>query len=413
MSWIVNKDEKGFAEIRKKAKSALASMEFPGLKDEDWKYTKLGKISKKSFTVENIKKSKAVNEKFFSEASVRFVFENGFFREGLSKGSSPYIKRISDLTEQQLTSALAETGYVKEGIIPSYNDAFFTDGVYINIPAGTTVEGVIELVYISNGNAQASVVKNIILAGEKSNAELVFNFTSENATENLVNHVFHAAVHAGAKLTLYKIQDEITGVSHFSSENIFQKNNSVFEIHTITLNGDLVRNDLNIKVDGTGCHTHLGGVFVATNHMHVDNHTIVDHQKPDCTSDEIYKGIAGDKATGVFNGKIFVRRNAQKINAYQNSANVLLSDDASIYTKPELEIYADDVKCSHGTTTGCLDEAALFYLRARGIGEENARNLLIHAFANDMIEKIANDGVRNWILEKMDAKLERDLKPIA
>jgi Fe-S cluster assembly protein SufD len=405
MSWIVNNDQKGFAEIRQKAKSVVEGMEFPSVKDEDWKYTRLAKISKKNFTVENTKKSKMVNENFFPAAKVRFVFENGFFREDLSQGTLPYAKRIADLTDGQLTAALEKTGYVKSGIVSSYNDAFFTDGVYIDIPAKTSMESVIEVVFISNGNGHASVIKNIILAHEDSNAEVIFNFIADGANENLVNNVFHAAIHPNAKLTVYKIQDEVSGASHFSSENIFQHNNSVFEIHTVTLNGDLVRNDLNVKVNGTDCHTHLGGVFIATGKMHVDNHTIVDHQKPNCTSDEIYKGIANHNSTGVFNGKIFVRRDAQKINAYQNSANILLSDDASIYAKPELEIYADDVKCSHGTTTGCIDEAALFYLRARGIGEVNARKLLVHAFASDVIEKISNEPVQEWILSKLDAKL--------
>lgn len=405
MSWIVNKDEKGFAEIRKKAKSVVAGMEFPGLKDEDWKYTRLAKISKKSFIVENTKKSTLLSDKFYPHATVRLVFENGFFREDLSKGSSNHVKRISDLSEAQLTVALEKTGYVKSGIVSSYNDAFFTDGVYIDIPAKTSIEDVLEIVFISNGNGHAAVIKNIILANEDSNAEIIFNFIADSANENLVNNVFHAAVHPNARLTVYKIQDEVKGTSHFSSENIFQHSNSIFEIHTITLNGDLVRNDLNVKVNGTDCHTHLGGVFIATGNMHVDNHTIVDHQKRDCTSDEIYKGIANHNSTGVFNGKIFVRRDAQKINAYQSSANILLSDDASIYAKPELEIYADDVKCSHGTTTGCIDEAALFYLRARGIGEESARKLLVHAFAADVIEKISNQPVQEWILSKLDVKL--------
>jgi len=405
MSWIVDTNKPVFAERKKNAKLKAEGMEFPGLKDEDWKYTKLGKLSKKSFSIEQTSAVSLTTEQVFPEAKVRLVFENGFFRKDLSNGSSPYVKCISELSETELNAALAQTGYVKEGILPSYNDAFFTDGVLVHIPAETVSDDVIELVFISGGSAHAGVIKNIFLCEKESKAEIIMNFIAAKASENLVNHVLHAAVHERSKLVIYKLQREIAGVSHFSSENIFQHSDSVFEIHTITLNGDLVRNDLSIKVDGTNCQTHLGGVFIANGKMHVDNHTTVDHQKPECESNEVYKGIADGQSTGVFNGKIFVRRDAQKINAYQNSANILLSDDASIYTKPELEIYADDVKCSHGTTTGCLDETAMFYLRARGIGEDSARKLLVQAFASEMTEKIENESIREWILEKLDHKL--------
>ncbi len=405
MNWITNKNEIGFAELRKKAKADLSTLDFPTVKDEDWKYTRVTKLSKKSFAIENTDTVKSISDLTYTNAKTRIVFENGFYRAGLSTNDSKYIQQISSLSETDLSGLLAKTGYGKQGLFTSYNDAFFTDGVVINIPAKTRVEGIIEIVFVSTGAEQAAIVKNIVIANEESSAEVIMNFVSLNAKENLVNNALHAMVAKNAKLIVYKIQNEIKGVSHFSSENIFQHNNSTFEIHTLTVNGDLVRNDLNIKVDGTDCHSHLGAVFVATGNMHVDNHTIVDHQKPNCTSDEIYKGIATDKGVGVFNGKIFVRRDAQKINAYQSSANILLSDDASIFAKPELEIYADDVKCSHGTTTGCIDEAALFYLRARGIGQESAQKLLVHAFANDVMEKIANESVQEWILAKLDTKL--------
>lgn len=405
MTWITNNNEKGFVDLRKNAKATLSALEFPTIKDEDWKYTRVAKLSKKSFSIENNNSVKSIVDAVYTNAITRIVFENGFYRANLSVNDSKYVKQISSLNDAELTALLGKTGYVKQGIFTSYNDAFFTDGVVINIPAKEKIESIIEIVFISTGKEQASIVKNIIIAGEESSAEVIMNFISYEANDNLVNNSLHALIEKNAKLIVYKVQDELTGVSHFSSENAFQHNNSVFEMHTITLNGDLVRNDLNIKVDGTECHSHLGGVFVATGNMHVDNHTIVDHQQPNCTSDEIYKGIAADKSTGVFNGKIFVRRDAQKINAYQSSANILLSDDASIYAKPELEIYADDVKCSHGTTTGCIDEAALFYLRARGIGQESAQKLLVHAFANDVIEKIENENVQEWILAKLDAKL--------
>lgn len=408
MSIIKGNIPTDFQTIRQKANQTLSGIDFPGAKDEEWKYTKVGKLKSKNFNLNSDVKVDLENCSVFEKAHSRIVFVNGNYNNELSKNSNSLVKRIAELTEEELNAKLKLTGYVKEGIFTSYNDAFFTDGVVIEISKNEKQNGVIEILFISTSSANATVSKNLLIAHEGSEADVLFNFQSVNAQENLVNFALHASIAPNAKLTVYKLQQELAGVSHFSSENIFQQDNSTFEIHTVTLFGDLVRNDLSIKVDGENCQTHLGGVFIADGKMHVDNHTMVDHQKPNCESNEVYKGIANDNGVGVFNGKIFVRRDAQKINAYQNSANVLLSDDASIYSKPELEIYADDVKCSHGTTTGCLDEAALFYLQARGISQDSARNMLVQAFAADMIEKIVNDEIRLWMVDLLNSKLERN-----
>jgi len=398
-----------FHAIRTEALSQIEKTAFPGIKDEDWKYTRVGKLSKKHFTIADQNVEVSIDHLVYTPAANRLVFINGFFKKDLSRINSPYIKTVAELTDGEIVSALQQTGYIKEGIFTSYNDAFFTNGVFINIPKNKELEGITDILFLSTGKEQASVTKNIFLAHEGSKAHILVQFLNLDGTENMLNHVLHTLVAPNAHLHIYKLQNEKTGVSHFSSENIFQQNDSNFGIHTITLNGDLVRNDLNIKVDGSNCETHLGGVVVADGNMHVDNHTLVDHQKPHCQSNEQYKNIVKDKGTVVFNGKIFVRRDAQKINAYQNSANVLLSDEANVYTKPELEIYADDVKCSHGTTTGYLDDEALFYLQARGIGQENARALLVQAFAADVINHIEDDELRHWFIAKLDEKLNLNL----
>lgn len=401
-----NEPTQQFLSRRSEAISQIEKTPLPGLKDEDWKYTRVGKLGKQQFTIANHNIEVSIDHLVFAGATSRLVFINGFFRDELSKIQSPYIKRVATLTDAELNTALQQAGYVKEGWFTSYNDAFFTDGVLVDIPKNTEMEGLTEILYISTGKAQATVTKNIFLAQQGSKATVLMQFINLDATESLVNHILHANIAPNAQLNVYKLQNEKTGISHFSGENIFQQSDSNFGIHTVTLNGDLVRNDLSIKVDGTNCETHLGGVFVADGNMHVDNHTLVDHQKPHCNSNEQYKGIAKDNGTGVFNGKIFVRRDAQKINAYQNSGNVLLSDAAKIYTKPELEIYADDVKCSHGTTTGCLDDEALFYLQARGIGQDSARALLVQAFAADVMEKMDHDELREWFIGKLNQKLD-------
>ena len=168
----------------------------------------------------------------------------------------------------------------------------------------------------------------------------------------------------------------------------------------------MVRNNLNIEVNGENCYTHLNGMYLLIENQHVDNHTLVDHKKPHCESHELYKGVVNDKATAVFNGKVFVRKDAQKINAFQSNANVLLSDDATINSKPELEIYADDVKCSHGSTTGQLDEEAVFYLRARGLSEKSARKLMITAFIDDVIEKTENEEVKSFIIHILQERFD-------
>ncbi len=174
---------------------------------------------------------------------------------------------------------------------------------------------------------------------------------------------------------------------------------------TFTMSGELVRNNHNVELASADCEAHLNGLFVTNGAQLVDNHTLIDHQMPNCQSNELYKGIAKDKSTGVFNGKIYVRKDAQKTNAYQSSKNILLSDDATINTKPQLEIYADDVKCSHGTSTGKVDEEALFYLKARGIGDTNARKLLLQAFAQELIDKIEIESLQQRVLNLFEKAL--------
>jgi Fe-S cluster assembly protein SufD len=197
----------------------------------------------------------------------------------------------------------------------------------------------------------------------------------------------------GAKLTIHKLQLENGADYHFSRENARQDKDATLTINTLTLSGNLVRNDVHVKVAGQNAETNLNGAYILKNNQLVDNHTVVDHLVAHCQSNELYKGVLYDKSTAVFNGKVFVRPDAQKINAFQSNANVLLSDDASVNSKPELEIYADDVKCSHGSTTGQLDESAVFYLRARGLSEKSAKELLVSAFISDVLNKIENKEV--------------------
>jgi Fe-S cluster assembly protein SufD len=206
-----------------------------------------------------------------------------------------------------------------------------------------------------------------------------------------------------------KVQMESSDLFSFSDEEVWQGADSVFQINTLTLDGNLVRNDLHIQVQGEHAETHLNGMYMLNGQQHVANYTTVDHQVANCESNELYKGIMDDKSIAVFNGKVFVRQDAQKTNAFQSNANVLISDDAGVNSKPELEIYADDVKCSHGSTTGQLDDEALFYLRARGISERGATQLLLTAFMSDVLDKITVPSVKEKVFEVINKRFNWEL----
>jgi Fe-S cluster assembly protein SufD len=216
-------------------------------------------------------------------------------------------------------------------------------------------------------------------------------------------------VEKDAMLEYYKIQNDEAHTNQVSTTHIRQVGKSYIHTVTISLNGGVIRNNLNIVLDAPFCETHLYGLYFLKGQTHVDNHTVVDNVKPNCLSNELYKGIINDAATGVFNGKIFVQPHAQKTNAYQSNKNILLSEGASVNAKPQLEIFADDVKCSHGCTVGRLDEEGLFYLRSRGINEKIARSLLVHAFAVDILEHIKPIAIRTYVDQLISERLEFDI----
>ena len=233
---------------------------------------------------------------------------------------------------------------------------------------------------------------------------LVETFATIGQGEGFTNQVMEIVVEKDARLEYYKIQNDAG--SQVSTTHIRQIGKSYSNTVTISLNGGIVRNNLNIVLDAEHCEAHLYGLYFQKGQNHVDNHTVVDNVKPNCFSNELYKGIMDDNATGVFNGKIFVRPQAQKTNAYQSNKNILLSGSATVNTKPQLEIFADDVKCSHGCTVGRLDEEALFYLQSRGITEKNAKSLLLHAFAGDILEHIKLKVIREYVDQLISERLD-------
>jgi Fe-S cluster assembly protein SufD len=247
--------------------------------------------------------------------------------------------------------------------------------------------------------------RNLLVAGKNSQASVVEVYLTRGEGTSFTNIVTEIVVQENANLEHTKIQNEGSQAFNIGTTQVYQARDSKFFSVTISLNGAIIRNDLNIVLDDQNCEANLYGLYMPTGKTHIDNHSLVDHAKPHSYSNELYKGILDGKSTGVFNGKIFVRQDAQKTNAFQSNRNILLSKDASMNTKPQLEIFADDVKCSHGATTGQLDEDMLFYLRARGIGLDKARALLMYAFAGDVINQVKIEAVRHYIESAIASRL--------
>jgi Fe-S cluster assembly protein SufD len=393
-------------ELRNTAKSVLENTPFPTTRSEAWKYTRVAKVRNTEFSVQTAELRE--NRHAIDTNALSLVFVNGHFVPELSSSSFPDGMKVLALSQMDEQERFVFGGALPLGneIFNAFNTAYATDGIYIHVSAKMQIEAPIEITHITTGNKVLSNVRNIIVCEAFAKAEIIQQFVSENASECFTNVVTEISVGANANLTIDKLQHEDDSTFHIATEQVQQAKDSVFTINTVTLNGGLVRNNLNIDVNGTNCETNLNGAYILKDNQHVDNHTVVDHKAPHCLSNELYKGVIDGKATAVFNGKVYVRKDSQKINAFQSNGNVLLSDDATVNSKPELEIYADDVKCSHGSTTGQLDEEAVFYLRARGISEKGARQLMVGAFVGEVFEKIENEAFTAKIHEVLAARFD-------
>lgn len=387
-------------ELRQKALEVLENTPFPTTKTEAWKYTRVTKIKNSELAIQENPVSLSGNFGLSTDA-VQYVFVNGHFSAELSSKSYPEGLKILPLSQMDEAEVRVLGGNVLlDGeVFSAINTAYATDGLYVHVSAKMQIEPVIEIIQINTNSHILSNLRHVLVAEAFSEVQFIQRSITVNGSDNFTNVISEIHVGKNAKLTIDKLQEENESCFQVSTELVNQHQDSNFTINTVTLNGLLVRNNLTIEVDGQNCETHLNGAYILNGNQHVDNHTVVDHKVANCESNELYKGVIDGKATAVFNGKVFVRKDAQKINAFQSNGNVLLSDDATINSKPELEIYADDVKCSHGSTTGQLDEEAIFYLRARGLSEASARQLMVGAFIEDVIQKIENEAVTNRIHE--------------
>jgi Fe-S cluster assembly protein SufD len=284
-------------------------------------------------------------------------------------------------------------------------------GVFIHVKKGQKPEQPVLVYHITDARSANifSQPRSLMVMEENSEIRMVETYRTLGTNESFTNQVLEIIVEQDARLEYYKIQNDGTGNNLVSTTHIRQTGKSFSHTVSISLDGGLVRNNLNVVLDAKNSEAHLYGLYLQSGSSHIDNHTIVDNIKPNCLSNELYKGILTDKSTGVFNGKIFVRQPAQKTNAYQSNKNILLTDTCSVNTKPQLEIFADDVKCTHGCTVGQLNEEGLFYLRSRGISEKTARNLLLSAYASDILEKIQTESLRSYVEKLISRRLEKDL----
>jgi Fe-S cluster assembly protein SufD len=294
----------------------------------------------------------------------------------------------------------------KDGL-SSLNTAFSAEGAYIHIPKNKLVEKPIQIIHFSTGNEAALMLqpRNLIVVDENSHVQIIERHQSLTDNPVLTNSVTEIFANKRAIVDYYKIQNDRETASLIDNTFINQKRESIAKVHTFSFGGKLTRNNLNFFQNGERLDSTMKGITIIGNKQHVDHNTLVHHIEPNCESHQDYKGIFDDSATGVFNGKVIVEKEAQKTNAFQANNNILISDKASINTKPQLEIFADDVKCSHGCTIGQLDDSAMFYLRSRGIPEKEARALLMFAFSNNVLDSVKIPELKNRLTRIIANKL--------
>ena len=397
---------------RARAAATFRDEGLPTTRQEEWRYTPLTGITDvPAQPVAAATGTPPVDGFLFRDFDgPQLVFVNGHYAPTQSRlHALPDGIRVSsiaallDSDPEMLQRHLGTAIRFRQQGFTALNDAWFVDGAAIVVDANAVVTAPIHLLYFSTGTG-SSYPRTLIVAGANSQLSVVESFAGTETTyvTNAITEVLSAE---GAHVDHYKVNRESLQAHHVSSTHLLLARASVFSTHNISLGGRLTRNDINATLDGEGIECTVNGLYLADGDRLVDNHTAIDHAKPHCHSYEIYKGVLDGRSRGVFNGKIFVREDAQKTDAKQTNQVLLLSDDATIDTKPQLEIYADDVKCTHGATVGQLSAESLFYLRARGIGKDDARALLIHAFAEDIVERIRIDGVRRALEQVLLARL--------
>ena len=403
--------------MREKAFENYNKLGIPTSKNEEWKYTRLSGLTNKNYTLHAT--AKLPSEEIIRsirlqpDCAAELFFVNGVFIKEISSFNNDALVVLSlhDAVESEYKNYVQQhlnqsSKYMKDGM-NALNAAFTANGLFVLVKKNKAVEKPIFIYHLTDTNNDNVFVqpRSLFVVEENAQVQLIELYNNNGLHESFTNEVIEIAVHENARLEYYKVQDENENCHHVGTTHVRQVGKCFTHCVTVTLNGGTIRNNINMVLEASSNEGHLYGLYMVDGKTHVDNHSIVDNVMPNCFSNELYKGIMDGNSTGVFNGKIFVRQDAQKTNAYQSNKNILMSDTSSVNTKPQLEIFADDVKCSHGCTVGQLDEDALFYLRARGIGEKKAKALLLHAFAADILEQIKPEVLRTYLEQKIDDRL--------
>ena len=388
--------------LREQAIGRLEETGFPSTRLEEWRYTNVAPLTRQHFELPT-GDARSIDVAELEELAAPlfacsfFVFENGTYRPELSTpltlSGDLHVRSLAQLRREAPSSLEAHLGQqaeLKGHAFAALNTAFMDDGAVVQIPAGEEIDQPLHLIFVSTEAPEPIVThpRVLVIAEENSRATLIQHYVSIGQRAHFTNSVSEVVVQPNASLDLVLLQREYDASHHISSLHVRQERDSRFSSHTISLGGRLVRNDLSVTLAAEGAETVLRGLFLGTGSGLVDNHTLVDHAVPHCTSRELYKGILGDRSRGVFRGRVIVRPDAQQTDALQSNANLLLSDSAEVDTKPQLEIYADDVKCSHGSSIGQIDADALFYLQSRGFAEPEARELLTQGFASEITQAL-------------------------
>ncbi|MEQ9423304.1 MAG: Fe-S cluster assembly protein SufD [Cyclobacteriaceae bacterium] len=403
-------------QLRRQSFDALQANGLPGNKDEEYKFTRLTAALERNIDLTlknadpNISEDDIAASVYNLEGSSLF-FVNGVYSEQFSTIHNEHqgilVQPITEALTEKATNPFTESGLHKKDPFLAWNTAFTKEGVHISIGKNKTYSKPIALYFITDANA-AQVVANpkvSIDLGENSEATFLERFVTRGEHPTFNNFVLEINAGDGSRGKYLKIQDDKDTALHMNTSLVYQPNKSTFSVFTYSFSGKMVRNNLHTIIDGEGVEANMYGLYLTKGETHVDNHTVVDHRKPNSVSNELYKGIIDEQSRGVFNGKIFVRQLAQKTNAFQQNNNILLTDEATINTKPQLEIWADDVKCSHGCTTGQLDDESIFYLRTRGLNEKDAKVMLLQAFAGDIVEKTPLAEIRENLTEIIKERL--------
>lgn len=405
-------------ELRERGATRFSALGFPTVRQEEWRFTNVAPIADTAFRLAEKTPTNAAeltSRVKIADSAARIVILNGQFAPELSSLDKLPRGLVAGSLANAISHKRAELTHL--GQVPweqapfvALNTAFLEDGAFVAIAANAVIEQPIHIVVINGGAGRTMAhPRTLIVAGANSQARIAQTFLGAAGESHFTNMVTEVSAGQNAILDLYTDQREIDSAYHVAAIYIQLQRNAVVKSRAVTLGGKLVRNDITGVLGGEGAHVALDGVYLVDGDRLVDNHTTIDHAVPNCTSHELYKGILDGKAKAVFNGRIIVREDAQKTDSKQTNRALLLSDDAVINSNPQLEIFADDVKCTHGAAIGQLDEEAMFYLRARGLTPRDARYMLIHAYAGEVLEGIKVEPLRMQLERELFTQLDRDL----